>query len=169
VTSRTAPASRLTIMNTDSAAIRFWKKVDTSGECWEWRASLWGGGYGCFWTGEKRALAHRVSWELAHGEIPSGMCVCHSCDNKLCVRPDHLFLGTQRDNVQDAIKKNRLTGLRNSHAAQRAKTHCLRGHPLSGENLYINPHDGYRHCRTCHRELEAKRYAIRGRTKKERP
>ena len=71
-----------------------------------------GGGYAPFLYGGRIMNAHRVSWMLKHGEIPEGMLVCHHCDNPRCVRPDHLFLGTPRDNIQDMIKKGRDTRVR---------------------------------------------------------
>lgn len=86
----------------------FWKKVDKSGECWEWTGCKDRNGYGwkCFMN--KKLYAHRVSWELAHGrEIPEGLVVAHHCDNPACVNPDHLFLGTQGDNVRDCWRKGR--------------------------------------------------------------
>jgi len=89
---------------------RFWSKVNknTTNGCWEWTASLDGKGYGQI-TIKKGLLkrAHRVAWELIRGSIPKGQLLCHRCDNKKCVNPDHLFLGTQRDNVQDMDSKGR--------------------------------------------------------------
>jgi len=92
-------------------AERFWKKVAKSSECWVWTGGRLGGKYGRIrylrddvWTHE---YAHRVSWELHFGTIPEGLWVLHECDNPPCVRPDHLFLGTQLDNINDMLFKKR--------------------------------------------------------------
>jgi HNH endonuclease len=91
---------------------RFWGRVDKSGECWEWTGSLGSHGYGEFGVAGDRVLAHRYSYELASGPIPDGLYVCHHCDNRRCVRPDHLFLGTARDNALDMVRKGRWEGKR---------------------------------------------------------
>lgn len=96
-------------------AARFWTKVKKSEACWLWTASVTGGnrvqhgqvtlprvcGY------QPHIYAHRLSWMLAYGPIPEGLQVCHHCDVPRCVRPDHLFLGTQDDNLKDAARKGR--------------------------------------------------------------
>lgn len=90
-------------------ADRFWPKVRKGGGCWEWTASM-SHGYGQIGVGGKSGRphhAHRVAWELTNGAIPAGLFVCHHCDNKKCVRPDHLFLGTAKDNNQDRARKGR--------------------------------------------------------------
>lgn len=86
---------------------RFWAQVERTGECWEWRGKLGRGGYGQTWRDGRAPLVHRVSWELHYGPIPEGLFVCHRCDNPPCVRPDHLFLGTAKENTQDMMAKGR--------------------------------------------------------------
>ena len=94
---------------------RFWAKVARGGsiDCWEWQGHLTPKGYGQIYTGTyidgRRCIkgAHRVAWELQRGDIPAGMQVCHICDNPSCVNPAHLFLGTQKDNMQDMSCKGR--------------------------------------------------------------
>ncbi len=100
---------------------RFWAKVNITDGCWEWT----GGGHPYARLkaeGHTRQASH-ISWELAYGPIPSGVQICHHCDNPHCVRPDHLFLGTQRDNLADASAKGRL----------RTRDAGNRGNGLSGE------------------------------------
>ena len=87
---------------------RFWSKVHVGlpEECWEWQANT-GRGYGMFWFGKTPIVAHRASWMMLRGPIPEGMNVLHKCDNRKCVNPNHLFIGTQSDNVQDMLQKGR--------------------------------------------------------------
>ena len=86
---------------------RFWNKVDKSGGCWEWTAGVVSRGYGRFRLGYKTVYAHRFAYSLMHGSIPDNMQICHHCDNPRCVKPSHLFLGTQSDNIQDSVTKGR--------------------------------------------------------------
>lgn len=93
-----------------SLSERFWSKVNKSPEgCWEWTGSIANNGYGHF--NDKRLptrVAHRIAWLLDGRVIPEGMEVCHKCDNRKCVRLDHLFVGTRSDNMQDCKAKGRL-------------------------------------------------------------
>jgi hypothetical protein len=93
------------------ALLSFWaleEKVRVGqGECIEWTASLGGGGYGHLCYQDGMLLVHRLAWQALHGPIPAGMLVCHHCDNPRCVNPDHLFLGTHQDNMDDCGRKGR--------------------------------------------------------------
>lgn len=94
---------------------RFWSKVDKQGptqpgmttSCWQWTASL-REGYGRIKIGRSLYSAHRVAWELHHGKlIPERVLICHRCDNRACVRHDHLFIGSEQDNAMDMVRKER--------------------------------------------------------------
>lgn len=86
---------------------RFWSKVDTSGVCWNWTAATNNMGYGVFGIDRGLVYAHRFAYSLVHGDIPEGLFVCHHCDNPRCVKPRHLFVGTQGDNMRDSVAKGR--------------------------------------------------------------
>lgn len=134
---------------------KFMEKVDRNhpSGCWQWTGSKDSWGYGQIRIvsssgGSKIRGAHRISFELFKGEIPDGYFVCHTCDNPRCVNPDHLFLGTQTDNMQDRLRKGR-----NPFAN---KTHCKNGHEFTEENT-IHYKSG-RSCRTCSKVTKLKYY-----------
>lgn len=87
---------------------RFWSKVNKTSGCWEWTGKQWNKTwYGVFWLNGRNHGAHRIAYELSVGPIPPGLCVLHICDNPLCVRPDHLRLGTHAENRADCVAKGR--------------------------------------------------------------
>lgn len=95
---------------------RFWNNVIKNPEgCWGWRAYKDPNGYGQMSVMGKLQRAHRISYTLHYGVIPKGMMVCHKCDNPECTNPDHLFLGTNADNMRDAYKKAQLPTIMSSN------------------------------------------------------
>lgn len=126
------------------------RRIRYSDDCWEWTGNLNGNGYGQVRYGGRMRPTHRLAWELAHGPIPPGLWVLHTCDNRVCMRPEHLWLGTGADNMADMVRKGR----NRSHKGRRA-LFCQRGHPMEGDNLIEKPpYRGVaqRWCRTCRRE-----------------
>jgi hypothetical protein len=100
----------------------FWSRVKKTDGCWEYTGGKSPKGYGWVYVGMRKGKMHymranRLSWIYCHGEIPEGMLVCHKCDNPSCVRPDHLFLGTHKDNYADSQQKQR-----HSHGARNGNT-----------------------------------------------
>lgn len=142
-------------MNT-SEVRRLTARVLVSDGCWEWTGSRNRQGYGRFsYEGGRFVFAHRYMFELFFGQIPQGMLVCHRCDNPSCVRPEHLFAGSARDNALDREAKGR-----GFEASQQV---CQRGHAFVGENVYIHPQTGARNCRTCRNENSRRNNAKRRR------
>lgn len=144
-------------------AIRFWAKVNKTEGCWEWTGGLSSGGYGVFYrTGPRTSQpAHRASWEIHNGPIPAGMFVCHHCDNRKCVRLDHLFLGDQAANMLDARLKERLGSpdVRKRTPRSLRASHCRRGHLFTPENTYVT-RALKRQCRTCSRAAWYAKYHL---------
>ena len=91
----------------EPAKVRLFKGITKTNTCWLWNGYKHRSGYGNIKVDGKVIKTHRLSWTIHNGEIPKGMCVLHKCDVRSCVNPKHLFLGTQRDNLDDMVKKGR--------------------------------------------------------------
>lgn len=133
---------------------RFFSKIKVSTEhfyngdpCWDWTANKNNKGYGMFCYAGKKRLAHRIAYEMFVETIPPTLRGDHLCRRPICVNPSHKEPVTHRENC--------LRGTGQS-ARNHSKTTCKRGHPLSGDNLYINPTNGSRGCRICVRVRRGK-------------
>lgn len=132
----------------------FWRFADQSGDCWIWVGRSMSNGYGRFSHKGRDWLAHRLAYTLAKGDIPAGLVIDHLCQNKMCVRPDHLEAVTQKENVQRAP-------LGGTAAVNATKTHCANGHPYSAANTR-RATNGARVCRECD-NAASRRYRARKR------
>lgn len=131
---------------------RLLSKVVKTDSCWLWDGALNSKGYGSMGFLKKGWLAHRLSYTAFKGPIPDGLLVCHSCDVPSCVNPDHLWLGTTRDNQRDSESKGR-AGWQNGEPSQTRRTHCRRGHDYSVVGVYVQIKNGKanRDCMECRR------------------
>lgn len=123
---------------------RFWSHVDKSGACWVWTGYK-SRGYGRFYMGGRRHLAHRVAYKALVGQIPEGLTIDHLCRNKPCVNPAHMEVVTRGENAL------RGGGGAVASANRRAKTHCINGHEYTKENTRTI-RNGSRQCKTCGRD-----------------
>ena len=119
----------------------FLEKVDTRGECWTWTAYRSESGYGSMSTRvncrHKSVQAHRLSWTLFVGPIPDGLFVLHKCDNRACVRPSHLFVGTAQDNSGDMVAKGRTARGARHRAAKLTPSAVRRIRELRGDGVAV--------------------------------
>ena len=124
---------------------KFWTKVNRTpnhNQCWEWTGAKNNKNYGTLQTNKQKWLAHRYSYTINKGPIPTGYYITHTCDNPPCVNPNHLTAGTPKTNARDMTNKHR-------HHEQNI-THCPHGHQYTPENTYRRPSQpNQRLCRTC--------------------
>lgn len=118
-------------MKTQTIYKRLVSRMIQQGDCWIWQGAS-ANGYGYMWDGKKPRNAHRLMWETIHGPVPPKMFICHTCDNKLCINPNHLFLATPKENMDDMTRKGRRScGPEHAAAMQKAWTTELRNRQSS--------------------------------------
>ncbi len=120
-------------MKGDPLDVRFWSKVEKTNDCWLWKGSR-ATSYGKLWLNGRDQMAHRFAYSFLVGTIPPGQCVCHRCDEPLCVNPSHLFLGSKKDNSQDAVRKGRLHRNSGGPKLTNRKAEEIRQRHASGES-----------------------------------
>lgn len=137
------------------------RTIDPNTGCWSWTLGKQYTGYGVTWVDKKIYRVHRLSAHLfLDFPLDSKLSVLHRCDNTSCFNPEHLFIGTQEDNIHDSMKKGRYVGFKNGVSKINSeKTECLNGHPFDSVNTYVYK-DGSRHCKTCSR-ARLRRYRAR--------
>lgn len=118
-------------------ARRFLSKVELSGECWVWVAGRFQSGYGAFYTGGKTRRAHRVSYELFTGSLPSAALITHHCDNPPCVNPEHLWAGTPQTNMDDKVARRRQAHVRGNRKLNEEQASEIRAALLGGERQSV--------------------------------
>jgi len=124
----------------------FWKNVDMSGACWPWRGPSNPRGYGRLRFEGRKSYVHRAVYETFFGPIPAGLVVMHVCDNPKCVRPSHLRVGTQIENMRDMAMKGR--GRKSNPSSREQSATCRNGHEYAPLNIYRDG-KGKRRCRIC--------------------
>lgn len=129
-------------------------EILTESGCWIWMKGISNDGYPVISAPDKTRRAHRVSYEVFNGSFDKSLMVCHRCDVPSCVNPDHLFLGTNGDNMRDAVAKGRH---RNQHTG---KTHCSNGHEFNEKNtrIYHKRVGWQRICRECEKNRHSVSY-----------
>lgn len=143
-------------MGNDDLLERFLSKVQITEECWLWTGAANGNGYGHISINKKPVKAHRLSYELHKGSIPTGLVIDHLCRNRRCVRPDHLEAVTQKENLRRSPLNPAMAGGMALAAKKLKNECCIRGHVFSAENTVV--YRGARKCRECHRTDERNRY-----------
>jgi hypothetical protein len=146
---------------TESTREKFWAKVSKpeGADCWIWIGARVNDEYGQMNIAHKRVLAHRISYELKYGSIPTGSLILHHCDVRQCVNPDHLYAGSYSDNIRDRWKRNRasfakLLAVDRKMVPRKRKPTCGKGHPFTPENTrYKKRGLGFaRQCRECEKQ-----------------